>query len=551
MGTSRIPKLFCHLAMMDADAALRFAVALTGPASPDLLGLAEPPAVHVWARGAAEAASYTGPVLFEPLEAHVSSVAAEAQRALHRAREWREAAMVTVGLTLLGLVVVATIYFGWVSVRASVIGVGAASYLLAEATPTAIATVAGLAVLSFAGVLLRQHMRAGPTDAVQARSALERALAAAEQGRFETGWWYRQRRAAAQAEVEECAVRYAAALVACPGELPPKGTYTAAASLFAALRPKTEGALVPVRLLRSSWIKARAARLRAATSEEERRRLALPRRQALERDEPSAFLSVDEMEALPRHDEVLGGQLALGASSYCWLTGAAGGARTHAADAWEAHRHPPSLVAAAHPDPLGEQLVSLAAAIERAEAEEGGGFHDGFPSEAGFFIDFASIHQKDAAGERTPEERAAFAEALSTMQLWYAHTKTTAFLTRALPDGYDGLPGYAERGWTTCESSWAALAKESTAACWAPIWDVAGGAAYRRRPPMAPAAMARLVASRRFTSKKGDLPLVIELNTRMILSRSSAMWSEWNTRSSGGATRKWRSCARCCRCARR
>ena len=35
---------------------------------------------------------------------------------------------------------------------------------------------------------------------------------------------------------------------------------------------------------------------------------------------------------------------------------------------------------------------------------------------------------------------------------------------------------------------------------------------------MAPAAMARLVASRRFTSKKGDLPLVIEINTRTILS---------------------------------
>ena len=104
------------------------------------------------------------------------------------------------------------------------------------------------------------------------------------------------------------------------------------------------------------------------------------------------------------------------------------------------------------------------------------------------------------------------------MQLWYAHTLTTAFLTRALPDGYDGLPGYAERGWTTCESSWAALAKQSTTACWAPIWDVAGGAAYRRPPPMAPPAMARLVASRRFTSKKGDLPLVIEINTRTILS---------------------------------
>eukprot|EP00966_Prymnesium_polylepis_P048847 1130514-Prymnesium_polylepis.1 len=35
---------------------------------------------------------------------------------------------------------------------------------------------------------------------------------------------------------------------------------------------------------------------------------------------------------------------------------------------------------------------------------------------------------------------------------------------------------------------------------------------------MAPAALARLVATKRFTSKKGDLPMVIELNTRTIIS---------------------------------
>jgi hypothetical protein len=177
-----------------------------------------------------------------------------------------------------------------------------------------------------------------------------------------------------------------------------------------------------------------------------------------------------------------------------------------------------------HPDPLGHQLVSLAAAIERAEAEKGmshpekGQYHNGFPSEAGFFIDYASLHQKDANGERQPEEVAAFKEALSTMQIWYAHTKATAFLTRETPAGNEHLPGYAERGWTTCESSWAALAKGSSRACWAPIWDVVGDEAYERRPPMAPAAMARVVASRRFTSKKSDLPMVIEINTRTILS---------------------------------
>eukprot|EP00966_Prymnesium_polylepis_P104072 2410008-Prymnesium_polylepis.1 len=35
---------------------------------------------------------------------------------------------------------------------------------------------------------------------------------------------------------------------------------------------------------------------------------------------------------------------------------------------------------------------------------------------------------------------------------------------------------------------------------------------------MAPAALACLVASKRFTSKKGDLPMVIELNTCTIIS---------------------------------
>ena len=172
-----------------------------------------------------------------------------------------------------------------------------------------------------------------------------------------------------------------------------------------------------------------------------------------------------------------------------------------------------------HPDPRGDALVSLAATIERAEAEKHpDGYHNGFPSEAGFFIDYASLHQKDTNGARTEQERAAFNEALDTMHLWYAHTMVTAFLTRTLPADYGHLPGYDERGWTTCESSWAALAKASHIEFgWAPIFDV-GNAAYQRPPPMAPAAMARLVASRRFMSKKSDLPMVIEINTTTVLS---------------------------------
>ena len=54
--------------------------------------------------------------------------------------------------------------------------------------------------------------------------------------------------------------------------------------------------------------------------------------------------------------------------------------------------------------------------------------------------------------------------------------------------------------------------------CWSPIFDVVGSEPYRRPAPLSPAAMARLVARKRFTSKKGDLPMVIALNTRTILS---------------------------------
>ena len=129
------------------------------------------------------------------------------------------------------------------------------------------------------------------------------------------------------------------------------------------------------------------------------------------------------------------------------------------------------------------------------------------------------------------------------MQIWYVHPMLTAFLTRTLPEGYESIAGYEEvrhtpwltpplthslptystalfpqRGWPTCESSWVALAKVSTDKCWPPIFDVVGSKSYRRPAPLSPAAMARLVARKRFTSKKGDLPMVIALNTRTILS---------------------------------
>ena len=89
-------------------------------------------------------------------------------------------------------------------------------------------------------------------------------------------------------------------------------------------------------------------------------------------------------------------------------------------------------------------------------------------------------------------------------------------LTHSLPTYSTAL--FPQRGWPTCESSWVALAKVATNFCWPPIFDVVGSESYRRPAPLTPAAMARLVARKRFTSKKGDLPMVIALNTRTILS---------------------------------
>ena len=156
-------------------------------------------------------------------------------------------------------------------------------------------------------------------------------------------------------------------------------------------------------------------------------------------------MSVERLKELPReHGRFNVERLQAAASSYCWLT-------------------------PAHPDPLGEQLVSLAEAIEKAETRNG----YEFPSEAAIFIDFGSLCQKDpdlwvpccggptykppeartaeeaAAADayeasRNGEEREAFGVALSSMQIWYVHPMLTAFLTRTLPEGYESIAGYEE-----------------------------------------------------------------------------------------------------------
>ena len=64
-------------------------------------------------------------------------------------------------------------------------------------------------------------------------------------------------------------------------------------SIYAQLVPRGGLEHPPVKLLKWGWMETRADKLRSATTDEERRALALPRRQDLERDEPDAFYSAD------------------------------------------------------------------------------------------------------------------------------------------------------------------------------------------------------------------------------------------------------------------
>ena len=66
--------------------------------------------------------------------------------------------------------------------------------------------------------------------------------------------------------------------------------YQDAAKLFDLMRPATDDGLAPVKLVRGSWLLNRAKQLRHASTDEERAKLRMPRRQELERDEPDALL---------------------------------------------------------------------------------------------------------------------------------------------------------------------------------------------------------------------------------------------------------------------
>ena len=66
-------------------------------------------------------------------------------------------------------------------------------------------------------------------------------------------------------------------------------------AIYEALRPPADRTPCPVRLVRASWLRERAERLRQCATPEERTALALPRRQEMPEE---AFIGADELERL-------------------------------------------------------------------------------------------------------------------------------------------------------------------------------------------------------------------------------------------------------------
>jgi len=167
------------------------------------------------------------------------------------------------------------------------------------------------------------------------------------------------------------------------------------------------------------------------------------------------------------------------------------------------------------------------------------------------FLDFCSLCQKDAAGQRTKAEVAGFGRALGNLDKLYSHQFTTVLMLTELPplypQGYafadafaDGTPctpnqaEYAGRGWCFCEASMAALIKMPEL-----LLDVAKFRGFGeklsthvlfstcsagRRPPLLPDAFATALEAKSFTSKKADLGVVSRLYAAAFSARVGSAW---------------------------
>ena len=126
---------------------------------------------------------------------------------------------------------------------------------------------------------------------------------------------------------------------------------------------------------------------------------------------------------------------------------------------------------------------------------------------------WGSLHQKDADGQRTEPEQAAFKTALKTVNTWYAHRLTTTVILSELPPGWprsaEAAPFFPEgwlrgKGWPSFERAVSGMIKRGQgAASFRRIVDSAVprglGNGYRA-PPMHPREFAAELSRKVFTN---------------------------------------------------
>ena len=137
---------------------------------------------------------------------------------------------------------------------------------------------------------------------------------------------------------------------------------------------------------------------------------------------------------------------------------------------------------------------------------------------------YGSLHQKDAKGQRTEPEQAAFGTALKTMGMWYAHRLTTTVILSELPPGWprsaEAAPFFPEgwlrgKGWPSFERAVSGMIKRGTGSSFRRIVDPAvprglfGFSGYRA-PPMHPREFAAEL-SRKVFSNGADCEVVARL----------------------------------------
>ena len=273
--------------------------------------------------------------------------------------------------------------------------------------------------------------------------------------------------------------------------------------IFYWLRNPQGGGIKRVMLLKDEWILTLADKIEAAPNDAARAELAVPCRQVLEERDPTAYYKPEEVEALERSKLPAGignpHALAVLCVSYCWET-------------------------PEHPDPFGRTLVKIAKAIRNLKTSEN---HLGQKWAKGkkfaVFLDWTALPQKVNGQERNAEDKAAFDEALSCMQVWYAHMLTTVLLLTGKQEGVS--LSYQDRGWPTFERLVSMILTPKTNAVWPMIVDVGAmpdGAEEMpddgyctRLVPMTVDRFAATIREKKFTNN-ADVELVIGLYKKTV-----------------------------------